>query len=212
MNDRTGSETAAERHVVCEVVGVLDSAVHLNEAVEQLAFAGIDRAAISVLGKAGPRKAAGSIVAMSDDPSTPLTAFESFNSESQIQGMSIAIPMEIAGFGAAWAMAAAGSALLLAIGATVVSGGVGAGLGALLYHVVARRHEAAVRAQLARGGLILWVRVANKATEERVLSVLGRCGAESLHTHMINRPWGVENSPLHGVEPDPFLVHDPEAS
>jgi hypothetical protein len=120
--------------------------------------------------------------------------------------------MEITGFGAAWAAAAAGSALLVAIGATLASGAVGAGLGALLYHVVARRHHAAIGEQLALGGLILWVQVADKATEAGVLAVLRTSKATLLHTHMIDRPWGTANSPLHGVEPDPFLVHDPEAS
>jgi hypothetical protein len=210
MNDMTG-DGAADRNVVCEVVGVFDSAVHLQEAVDQLGIAGIDRAAMSVLGAPGRRKTR-SILAVSDDPNTPTASIVSDNSLAQIQGMSIAIPMEITGFGAAWAAAAAGSALLVAIGATLASGAVGAGLGALLYHVVARRHHAAIGEQLALGGLILWVQVADKATEAGVLAVLRTSKATLLHTHMIDRPWGTANSPLHGVEPDPFLVHDPEAS
>jgi hypothetical protein len=28
---------------------------------------------------------------------------------------------------------------------------------------------------------------------------------------MIDRPWGVANAPLHGVQSDPFLEHDPTA-
>jgi hypothetical protein len=47
--------------------------------------------------------------------------------------------------------------------------------------------------------------------EERALAVLRECGAGVVHTHMIERPWGVANSPLYGVEPDPFLEHDPSA-
>ncbi len=45
--------------------------------------------------------------------------------------------------------------------------------------------------------------------EERARAVLQECGAGFVHTHTIDRPWGVANSPLHGVEPDPFLEHDP---
>jgi hypothetical protein len=30
-----------------------------------------------------------------------------------------------------------------------------------------------------------------------------------VHTHMIDRPWGVANSPLYEVQPDPFLTHNP---
>jgi hypothetical protein len=210
MNDMI-SDGVADRNVVCEVVGVFDSAAHLQTAVEELGIAGIDRAAMSILGAPGRHKTpARSIVAVSDDPGTPIAAFESDNSKTQMLGMSIAIPMEITGFGAAWAAAAAGSGLLVAIGATVASGVVGAGLGALLYHVVSRRHEAGIREQLKLGGLILWVQVADRTTEERVLAVLRKCGAQSPHTHVINRPWGTEDSPLHGVQPDPFLLRDPE--
>ena len=58
---------------------------------------------------------------------------------------------------------------------------------------------------MAGGGLILWVRVEDTATEERAFAVLQECGAGFTHSHMIDRPWGVANSPLHGVQPDPFL-------
>jgi hypothetical protein len=124
--------------------------------------------------------------------------------------MATAVPLVIGGFGGAWAAAASGGALLLAIGTTVATGAVGAGLGALLFHVVARHHAAAIREQMDHGGLILWVRVVDQTAEMRVLAVLQQYGARFLHTHMIDRPWGVADSPLHGVQPDPFLEHDPK--
>jgi hypothetical protein len=220
MNDAIGQgilgEPAAPQNIVREVVGVFPDPAALQAAVEQLGIAGIDRAAISVLGADAARKPAAngarpSAVAVSDDPRTPITAYFSDTSRRQAQGVAIAVPMEIAGFGAAWAVGAAGGALLLAIGVTAASGAVGAGLGALLYHVVARRHAAAVHDQLAHGGLILWVQVVDSAVEERVQAVLRSCGGGSVHTHTIDRPWGVADSPLHGVQPDPFLEHDPAA-
>jgi hypothetical protein len=209
---------ATTRYIAAEVVGVFANSSALNAAVEQLGIAGIDRAAMSVLGvdphhtgdgQATNDSAPRSARSVSDDPTTPQSAFVSHVSRKEAQGMAIAIPMEIAGFGTAWAMAAAGGALLLAIGATVAAGAVGAGLGALLYHAVARRHAAAIHAQIAHGGLILWVTVHDKATEARVTAVLQRCDAGSVHTHMIDRQWGVADVPLHNVEPDPFLEHDP---
>lgn len=212
-------EVGTTHNIVREVVGVFDTPARLEAAVEQLGMAGIDRAAMSVLGAEGPRPAEPgecgadaaprSIIDISDDPSTPTTAFVSDFSWSEARGVATAVPLVIGGFGAAWAVAATGGALLLAIGATVASGGLAAGLGALLYHAVARHHAAAICDQMAHGGLILWVRVADKATGERALAVLRECGAGSAHTHMIDRPWGVANSPLHGVQPDPFLEHDP---
>jgi hypothetical protein len=220
MNDTIASDVIGEggsaRNIVREVVGVFDSQANLEAAVERL---GIDRLAISVLGAGGPRPdepgksgvaaALRSVLDISDDPSTPTTAFVSDVSQSEARGMATAIPLVIGGFGAAWAVAAIGGTLLFAIGATVASGAVGAGLGALLYHAVARRHTAAIHNQMARGGLILWVRVADTATEERAMAVLRECGAGSVHTHSIDRPWGVADVPLHGVQPDPFLERDP---
>jgi hypothetical protein len=225
MNDATASDVVGERgtaqNIVREVVGVFDTPQRLEAAVEQLGIAGIDRAAMSVLnaemprpeqpGKDGADAAPRSVLEISDDPTTPTTAFVSDVSWSEARGMATAVPLVIGGFGGAWAVAAAGGALVFAIGATVVSGAVGAGLGALLYHAVARRHAAAIHDQMTRGGLILWVRVPDQGMEERALAVLRECGAGVVHTHMIERPWGVANSPLYGVEPDPFLEHDPSA-
>ena len=205
-------------NIVREVVGVFDTTTRLEATVEQLGIAGIDRAAISVLGAERPHPdepdgsevdaAHRSILDISDDPSTPTTAFVSDVSRGDARGVAAAVPLLIAGVGAAWTVAATGGALLFAIGATVASGAVGAGLGSMLYYAVAKRHAAAISDQMAKGGLILWVRVEDEATEQRALAVLRECGASFTHTHMIDRPWGVANSPLHGVQPDPFLQHD----
>jgi hypothetical protein len=221
MANDVGCEEGTVHNLVREVVGVFDTPAHLEEAVDQLDRAGLDRAAMSVLGAETPRPdeprndraglAPRSIIAIADDPTTPTTAFVSDISRSEARGMATAVPLLIGGFGAAWAVAAAGGALLFAIGATVASGAVGAGLGALLYHAVARHHAAAIRGQMAQGGLILWVRITDKDVEEKVTAVLRERGAGFVHTHMIERAWGVANSPLNGVQPDPFLEPDPSA-
>ena len=215
----TAEGNGTAQNIIQEVVGVFDTPAHLEAAVGRLGIAGFDRAAMSVLGaerpqtdepdKNGADAAPRSIGDISDDPSTPTTAFVSDVSRGDARGVATAVPLLIGGFGAAWAVAATGGALVFAIGATVAGGAVAAGLGALLYHAVARRHADAIQAQMAGGGLILWVRVEDKATEERALDVLRECGAGSIHTHTIDRPWGVANSPLSGVQPDPFLGHDP---
>jgi hypothetical protein len=223
MDDAITGEAADEDdavpNIVREVVGVFKTPAQLEAAVEQLGSAGIDRAAVSVFAAArpGPDEVNGpgdhpkprSILEISDDPATPTAAFVSDVSWSEMHGLASAVPMFVGGFGAAWVVAAAGGALFVAIGATVVTGAVGAGLGALLYGVVARRHADSISEHLAEGGLIIWVRVADDAAEARALDVLRGCGAGLVHTHMIDRPWGVADVPLHGLQPDPFLEHDP---
>lgn len=196
--------------MVREVVGVFHSASALETAVEQLGLAGVGRAAISVL--AVDAEHAGvtdslcrSAETIQDDPTAKLTNFVSPHSRAEGEAAAIAIPFAIGGFAGAWAVAAAGGALITAIGATVVTGGVAAGLGALLAGAIAKHHAAKIETELAEGGLVLWVRTPDTACEERALAVLQRCGGTSVHAHTIERDWGVANTPLHDVQPDPFL-------
>jgi GNAT superfamily N-acetyltransferase len=207
--DKDGTIDYATR----EVVGVFPTASALESAVEQLGIAGVDRAAISVLGTDArrPGRLDGlfrSAKMIEDDPQTRLASFVSHASRTEGEAIAIAFPAIIGGFGGAWAVAAAGGALVTAIGITVLGGAVGAGLGALLLNAVARHHAADIESQLAAGGLVLWVATPDEAAEQRALEVLQRCGGKLVHTHTIDRKWGVANTPLHDVEPDPFLVHD----
>ena len=197
-------EGNSSRIAPCEVVGSFASPALLAGAVDQLVVAGVHRTAMSILG--AKRQSDGDAVAgrhsagdISDDASTILTAFATRLSPRQAQGISIAIPMEIGGFGAAWAVASAGGALLMAVGATLVGGAVGAGLGALLYYAVSRHHVDEIAGELADGGLVLWVRVDNDVTEERVLGVLRSCGAVSVHTHQVIRSADGAGAPSSGL-------------
>ena len=134
---------------------------------------GADRSHPDQPGKDRADAAPRSIRDISDDPSTPTAAFVSDLSRGEARGVATAVPLVIGGFGAAWAVAATGGALLFAIGATAATGALGAGLGALLYHAVARRHAAAIRDQMAGGGLILWVRVEDTRQTRRNPAITG---------------------------------------
>jgi hypothetical protein len=70
----------------------------------------------------------------------------------QAQGSAIALPMLIGSFVAAWATA--GYSLSTAIAATAMGGATGAGLGALTYHLVARRHGSEGDTTLVVGDLL----------------------------------------------------------
>lgn len=203
-------DSQSEHQMIREVVGAFHSADALDAAVEQLELAGVGRAAISVLGVTATRSGLAdtyyrSVETIGDDPATRLATFVSSHSRTEGGAAAIAVPFAIGGFAGAWAVAAAGGALITAIGVTVLTGGVAAGLGALLVGAVAHRHAANIETQLAQGGLILWVRTPDSAAEDRALAVLQRCGGTSVHAHTIERDWGVADVPLHDVQPDPFL-------
>jgi hypothetical protein len=206
-------EPVTTQYATREVVGVFASAEALDGAIQELGFAGVNRAAISVLGVAAPRHGHVDAIyrsaqAISDDPLAQQAAFISRGSLAEAGAVAIAGPLMIGGFTGAWAVAAAGGALLTAIGATVMGGALGAGLGALVCHAVSRRHAAKIEAELAGGGLILWVRTPDRAAEIRAFGVLSRCGGASVHAHTIDRPWGSADMPLHDFQPDPLLEND----
>jgi hypothetical protein len=213
--DEAASDSRGTKRATCEVVGVLPSPAALEAAVEQLGIAGVDRAAISVLSTDGARsgriadlyRSATEIV---DDPAARQAAFVSQGARTEGAALAIAFPAQIGGFAGAWAVAATGGALLLGIGAVVAGGAIGAGIGALIYGAVAHRHAAAVEHELALGGFVLWVSTPDAAAEARAMAVLQRCGGSSIHTHVIEREWGVADVPLHDAQPDPFLVHEPD--
>ena len=206
-------ESGTMRYDAREVVGVFPIASALETAVEQLEIAGVDRAAISVLG-VNPKRSGRidtlyrSAEAIEDDPAARQAAFVSQESQTEGKAFAISFPFGIGGFAGAWAVAAAGGALAATIGATVLGGAVGAGLGVLLVRAVARHHAENIQSQLARGGLVLWVSTPNDAAEQRALDVLGRCGGTSVHAHSVTREWGIADVPLHDVQPDPFLERD----
>jgi hypothetical protein len=206
-------EDGTSRYALREVVGVFPNANALEAAVEQLEISGVDRAGISVLGTGAGRSGRvddlyRSAQVMADDPAAPQAAFVAHASLLEGEAVAVAIPLQIGGFAGAWAVAAAGGALIAAIGAAIVGGAVGAGLGALLFRTIAHQHSMKIESQLAQGGLVVWVKTPDDASEARVLGVLRSCGGLSVHTHTIEREWGIANSPLHGVQPDPFLISD----
>ena len=190
-----------------EVVGVFHNQASVETVVERLERAGVDRAAISILSMTTETEGT-SAASVADDPSSPRQAFVSHASMNEGKAFAIALPMQIGGFAGAWAVAAAGGALALAIGATLAGGVVGGGLGALLVRAVARHHAADIHDRLANGETVVWVSTPGAKAEQRVLEVMNQCGGASVHAHAIERAWGPSDRPLSGVQPDPFLEKD----
>ena len=215
MSDAKAAEAESKttRYLAREVVGVFSTSQELDNAVEQLGLAGVDRAAISVPGAGVERSTLAdapysSARGVGDDPTLRRTSFVSHAARSQGEITAIAVPLLIGCFGGAWAVAAGDGTLIAAVGAAVLGGAVGAGLGMLLFRAVASRRAANVQAQLAGGGMILWVSTPDGPAEERARKVLQRCGGRSVHAHVVEREWGADDTPLHSVQPDPFLERE----
>lgn len=210
MTEPEGSRHFSER----EVVGVCADARMLDEAVERLGMAGVDRAAISVLAVTGERS--GRMKAFYDSAAPILAGdalqqatYVSQDTRTEGKAVAIAVPFQIGGFAGAWAVAAVGGALVAALAGALVVGAVGAGLGAIVYHAVARHHARDIHDKLLQGGFAVWVSTPGDDMERCAIDVLQRCGATSVHTHTAHRTWGVADTPMGDVQPDPFLEHDP---
>jgi hypothetical protein len=197
-----------------EAVGVFNSPESLETAVNKLELAGFDRASISVLGSDHEvKKRVGhlylSIAEAEDDPKAPQVAFGSKDSRAEAETLAVALPFYVVGIAGAWAVIATGGALAAAFAAAILGGATAGGLGGLLAHAIGRQHTKHVQEQLAEGGIVLWISVPDKDTEQRALSVLGEAGASDVHVHEINREWGPADRPLSQARIDPWLDRDP---
>jgi len=196
-----------------EVVATFGSAEALEAAVDKLELAGLDRSTLSVLGtnpkdKLWLEQRYGSTVKAADSSRAERSAFVSTDSKAEGTGAAITAPLYIASVAGAFAVIASGGTLALAAGVAIAAGAAGGGLGALVANVVGSQHAENVMEQIARGGLVLWVSVADPESEQRVLALLRECGGQHVHVHEVERRFGAEARPLSGVQPDPFLESD----
>lgn len=77
------------------------------------------------------------------------------------------------------------AALALAIAATIICSAAGATLGGLLADAVAKHPAKRVAEELARGGIVLWLKTANAEQERRAIAILRHAGAHDVHVHEI---------------------------
>jgi hypothetical protein len=198
------------QYLAREAVGVFSSSELLEAAVDDLGISGFDRATVSVPATDETiRDRVGHIYRtvgeVEDNPSVPQAAFASQDSRIEGEAAAVGIPFYIGSCAGAGAAVAFGGGLVIAIGATIAGGAVGAGLGALVAAGMARRHSERVREQLAQGGMVLWVSVRDDKAERRAVEILKRNGAWDVHVHEIEREWTLKDRPLSEAQFDPFL-------
>jgi hypothetical protein len=202
------------RYAIPEVAGVFPDQATLEQAVEQLGVAGIDREAISVrpMDQAPPGTGADRLRpanAVANDPAARQGNFVSLATRTEAGAALVTAPLLVCGLAAAWIAAAQRASLSTTIAVTVLSSAAGAAVGFLLYRALARTHAKNVQRQLASGGLVLWVSTPETGRQQNASEIMRRCGATSVHAHTGDREWGVANTPLNDVQPDPFLERTP---
>ena len=171
-----------------EVLGLFRDERSMQTAVDELLIAGFDRSACSLL--ADPQAVEKDLghgyektAELEDEHQAPRIHYVGKDSRIEAQSLIIGIPGYTGGVLAAGFLAASGaSALVVAIGTALIGLGCAA-VGALFARQIGRRHSTYLQSQLARGGLLLWVRVKDAAQERLAGEILKRHAAEDVHGH-----------------------------
>ena len=173
---------------VREAVAVFSTTDDLQAAVDELESRGFDRAALSRLAPVevveqtlGHRLA--TVTEAEDDPAVPRTALIEPESVGNAEGVLMGLPVYVGAIaGAAIAAANTASLLWIVLGAAAC-GGLGGWVGWRLYRRFSRRRDKRTRAELDRGGLLLWVRTGGADQEAIAQDILSRYGARDVHMH-----------------------------
>lgn len=169
-----------------EAVGIFHSPEGFQDAIDELLSSGFHRAELSLLASEAAvvdklghmyRK----VDALADDPDVPRAAYVAGEDVGDAEGGIIGGLVYIGA--TAGAIVASGGTLLAVIVAAALAGGAGGLIGSVLAKWVGSHHAHYLQEQLERGGLLLWVRTRDPASEERAVAILGRYSAEKVHVH-----------------------------
>jgi hypothetical protein len=175
---------------VREAVGVFRDPDALNGAISDLVSAGVDRAELSLLSQEGIldgnlAKNYGNTRTAEDDPAAPRQAVYADTDVRQGRTLVTSMASVIAAFAASGVVVLTGGAALAAIGAALgAAGGIGA-VSAMVGKHAADEQQKHLEQQLARGGILLWVKIMDPAKEARICGILARHAAEDVHIHDI---------------------------
>lgn len=185
-------ESAHVADVSREAVGIFHSSQGLQDAIDDLLMSGFHRADLSLLASAktveekmGHRYSRVDLLA--DDPNVPRAAFVSTEAIGDAEGGIIGGLVYVGAIAAVGAIVATGGTMLAVIAGAAIAGGAGGLIGSVLARRLGDHHAQYLEEQIVRGGLLLWVRVSDPASEEWALAILKKQSADKVHIHMLPR-------------------------
>jgi hypothetical protein len=168
--------------IMREAVAVFDDPERLETAVSDLQSHGVDRADLSFLANEALTECRNDEVQrLADDPAAPRKPVVSDTDLRQGRVLGTGLAATIAAFAAAGFTVMTAGAAATAIAALIAAGGVGA-VTSMAGRKLAEDEGLSLDEQLARGGVLLWVRMHDAETERRVVGVLRR-HARHVHVH-----------------------------
>jgi hypothetical protein len=175
----------ASRKTVREAVAVFDNVGQLDAAVEELRHAGFARGDISLLAtedavqkKLGHRYER--VEELEDVPDAPRVVYKPPTALAESDDMLIGSMTYLPAVVAAGTVVASAGVVAAAVTGTALAGAL---IGTVLTRWLDKHHAEHLQEQLDHGGLLLWVRTADRAAEQRALAILGRHSAHDVHVH-----------------------------
>ena len=193
-----------------EAVAVFHQLAPYQAAIDELFSAGFDRADLSLLAsqKAVEEKLGHAYTRVSEvenNEAVPRAAYVGNASVAEARTGVIGGLAYIGAVAAAGVVVASGGGLAAAIAGAALAGGGGGLLGAVAGRFIGRDHAKGLQAQLDKGGLLLWVRIADASHEKKALEVLNKHGGEDVHVHQLPASEQPDDNPLGGIQIDPAL-------
>lgn len=169
-----------------EVVGLFDTVDTLQSAIDDLLTNGFDRSEISLLAEdEAVREKIGLETAseLEDDPAAPRMAYVENESLNEGKASLIGILFYVGAVVGAIVVWSARNSFGESIFAGVLSGLVASLIGIGVTKLIRRRQRDWARAQLARGGLLLWARTWTAERERAAIAAMQRNGGHDVHVH-----------------------------
>ena len=182
-DNATAPQSRAE---VREVVGVFDDLSSLQSAIDDLMTDGFDRSEISLLAEddaVRQKKGAAGATELEDDDRAPRVAYVEGESLSEGKALLVGGLFYVGAFVGAGALA--GRMFDSPILAGALTGGFAALVGLALSKLIGDRQARWARAQLERGGLLLWARAWTEEREREAMEVMKRNGGRHVHVHAV---------------------------
>ena len=171
-----------------EAVGVFDSFQDLQAAFYDLRMVGFSRYDISLLARQEVLEeklgdAYWQASDLEDNPEAPRAAFVSEEAVGELEGAIAGGFFFLGSYIAMAAMLTPASTLAASIAAIAIGGSPAAVLGTLLARRVGKQHKDYYANQIRHGGILMWVRVPDKAKEDLAVKILKGHSGRDVHVH-----------------------------
>jgi hypothetical protein len=185
MNMRVDAAT------LMETVAVFEAATDFEDAIDELMCSGFDRADLSVVAsdKRVEEKLGHiyrTVAELEDDGTVPhRSSYVAPESIHEAEGALVGGPFYVGAVAAIAFVLAYGGSLAAEIDGALLAGAAGGLIGFLFAKSIGNRHLRHQREQLARGGLLLWVRTPDVPRMKRAVEILFNHSGRDAHVHAI---------------------------